>query len=163
MRLEDALQQQTFRSEFEKAVVNVLYSSNWLEQQHVPLYKAHGLTLQQYNILRILRGQYPNPATVNLLIDRMLDKQSNASRLVEKLRQKNLLERKICEKDRRRVDVVITQQGLDLLNQLDDRLAELHETLNVLTPEEAAQLNALLDKLRTHEAVQLPADFRADC
>ena len=93
MRLEKEIKSKTFKDPFEKLVVNIIYTWNWLNYWHNQQFKKYGISQQQYNILRILRGQYPNPATVNLLKERMLDKMSNASRLVEKLRQKGLVER----------------------------------------------------------------------
>jgi DNA-binding MarR family transcriptional regulator len=104
--------------------------------------------MQQYNILRILRGQYPKPATIKLIKERMLDKMSDASRIVEKLRLKGLVERTICPNDRRNVDVCITEKGLGLLTQLDKHDGEVDAKLSSLNTEEVAQLNSLLDKLR---------------
>jgi DNA-binding MarR family transcriptional regulator len=155
MRLEDEIKQKKFKSEYHKLIVNIIYSNNWLLGNHAQYLKPYGISLQQFNILRILRGQYPKAATVNLLIDRMLDKMSNASRLVEKLRMKGLIERKINESDRRAVDVLITQKGLDLLDelsQMDDKL----EVMSVLTESEARELNNLLDKMRDKGSPRLP-------
>jgi DNA-binding MarR family transcriptional regulator len=98
--------------------------------------------------LRILRGQYPKPATVNLLIDRMLDKSSNASRIVDRLLVKNLVTRRICKKDRRSVDVVITEKGLELLKMIDSLQPKWRKEFETLSGEEAKKLNNLLDKLR---------------
>jgi len=102
--------------------------------------------MPQFNILRILRGQHPQPATINLLIERMLDKTSNASRLVDKLEAKGLVTRKQCPNDRRTVDVMITAAGLNLLLQMDKE--DIYQSLNNLTGQEAEQLNLLLDKIR---------------
>ena len=110
--------------------------------------KAFGISPQQYNILRILKGQFPNAASVNLLIERMLDKMSNASRLVEKLKQKGLVERKTCEKDRRQVDVLITDKGIKLLEEMNTKLKDIQSDYQTITEEEARELNRLLDKLR---------------
>ena len=85
----------------------------------IEIFKPFDLTLQQYNVLRILRGQYPNPITVIAIIERMLDKMSNASRLVDKLLAKDLVIRRLCPHDRRAVDVIITEKGLELLEKLD--------------------------------------------
>ncbi len=148
MRLEDAIKQKKFENEFQKAVVNILFTSGWVSAQSTQQLKPHGISIQQYNILRILRGQFPNPATVNLLIDRMLDKMSNASRLVEKLRQKELLERRECSMDRRQVDVIITDKGLALLAIIDEENKTYYQSTNHITKEEAQQLNELLDKIR---------------
>jgi len=112
------------------------------------LFKPYGITLPQYNILRILRGQHPKPATVNLLIDRMLDKTSNASRIVDKLETKEFVTRKQCPDDRRTVDVLITQKGLDLLEEMD-KVEGGHQTGIInLSEADAKELNRILDQIR---------------
>jgi DNA-binding MarR family transcriptional regulator len=148
MRIEDEIKQKQFRNEYDKLIINLLYTGGWVNANNSRQLKPYRVSVQQYNILRILRGQHPNPATVNLLKERMLDKMSNASRLVEKLRVKGLVERRICEHDRRAVDVIITQKGLDLLAEIDALLNSWEEQFKALTPEEASTLNSLLDKLR---------------
>jgi DNA-binding MarR family transcriptional regulator len=125
-----------------------MYTSSWIHSRIAARLKPHGITPQQYNILRILRGQYPNPARVHLLEQRMLDRMSNASRLVERLRQKSLVERTICKKDRRAVDVVITKQGLDLLEVLDETEKEWIREFKSIDKNEAKRLNQILDTLR---------------
>jgi DNA-binding MarR family transcriptional regulator len=95
-----------------------------------------------------LKGQYPEAATVNLLIDRMLDKSSNASRIVERLRQKGLIKRKICKVDRRRVDVIITELGLELVDKASRDLEKIQSSKLGLSESEAITLSELLDKLR---------------
>lgn len=148
MGISEDIKQSHFKSEFNKAVINVIYTNSWLNQYQVGFFKRFDITTPQYNLLRILRGQYPNPATVNLLIERMLDKSSNASRIVDKLEQKGLVLRKQCSKDRRAVDVVITEKGLELLAEIDGALEEWENKLNNLSEEECATLNHLLDKMR---------------
>lgn len=147
-RLEDEIQQRTFRSNRQRLLVNILFTSNWLNAIQSRMLKEHGISPQQYNILRILRGQHPDPATINLLRERMLDKMSNASRLVEKLRQKGLVERRVCKSDRRAVDVLITDAGLHLLDQLTPMEREWEALLAHLDEGEASTLNVLLDKMR---------------
>ncbi len=148
MKLEDEILQKHFRNEYHKATVNVIFSYNWLVDYQAKLFKPYGITMQQYNILRILRGQHPNPATIKLIKERMLDKMSDASRIVEKLRLKGLVDRNICPNDRRNVDVCITEKGLELLAQLDKHDDETDAKLATLNKEEITQLNRLLDKLR---------------
>lgn len=114
MKLEDEIVQKNFRSEAHKLGVNIIFTFNWVDNFHSCLMKRYGLTSQQFNILRILRGQYPSPANIKLLRERMLDKMSDASRIVEKLRTKGFVERNTNESDRRACDVIITQKGLDL-------------------------------------------------
>lgn len=150
MKIEEAIQQKRFADEYEKLVVNLLYTSKWIEYREGQLFRKYDLTLPQYNVLRILKGQHPESASVNLLIERMIDKSSNASRIVEKLRKKGLVDRKTCPDDRRRVDVVITDSGLKILRDAGIELKELHRHYaDVISKNEAEQLNALLDKLRT--------------
>ncbi len=149
MKIEDEIKQPVFKSEHHKAYINVLYTSNWLQLVQSSVFKPFGITLPQYNVLRILRGQFPQPATVSLLIERMLDKTSNASRIVDKLEAKGLVTRKQCSHDRRTVDVIITEKGLLLLSTMDALDGGSMGGIQKLTGEEAAELNRLLDKVRS--------------
>lgn len=148
MKLEDEIKQLKFKSEYHKLGVNIIYTANWLSHSHNKHCRKYDISSEQFNILRILRGQYPESATVNLLIDRMLNKMSNASRLVEKLRKKGLVERQINETDRRACDVIITKKGLDLLSELDKTEKEWNKMISHLSAKESRTLNQLLDKLR---------------
>lgn len=150
MSIETDIKQSTpFRSPYQRVIVNLLYTSNWIAGSQTQLLKPYKLTLQQYNVLRILRGQSPNPIKVSDITERMLDKMSNASRLVDKLVAKKLVLRTECPSDRRAVDVVITEKGLDLLKQLDARQNEWNAMLeSKMTAEEAESLSLLLDRLR---------------
>lgn len=148
MEIGKEIKQEKFKNEYQKMLVNILFTSSWLSSKHACSLKPYGISVQQYNILRILRGQYPSPVTINLLIDRMLDKNSNASRLVEKLRLKKLVERAICPNDRRAVNVLITHKGLTLLTELDKQEELFLKELRNLNSKEAESLSLLLDKLR---------------
>jgi DNA-binding MarR family transcriptional regulator len=148
MKLEDEIKQSKFKNEYHKLGVNIIYTANWLTLHHSKRCKEHDITPEQFNLLRILRGQYPEPATVNLLIERMLNKMSNASRLVEKLRKKGLVERLICKEDRRACDVIISKNGLDLLSKIDKEEGEWNKLISHISENEAKNLNKLLDKLR---------------
>ena len=148
MDISKEIKQEAFKSEFSKAVINTIYTNAWLHQRQFDLFRSCDLTTPQFNILRILRGQYPNPSTVNLLIERMLDKSSNASRIVDKLEQKGLVVRKQCAGDRRAVDVFISTKGLSVLEEMDEKMAKWEADHNNLTEKEAATLNKLLDKMR---------------
>ena len=141
MKIEDAIKQSKFKNEYEKLVVNILYTAGWIELEISRIFKEYGITIQQYNILRILRGQYPKPATINMLIGRMIDKMSNASRLVDKLLAKKLVVRNICKNDRRKVDVLITQKGLEILSLIDDRTEFRKILVSSLNTAEAKKLN----------------------
>ena len=148
MKLEDEIQQKKFKSIQQKAMLNLIYTTNWLTSKQDSLFKDSGITVQQYNVLRILRGQYPNPCSIKLFKERMLDRMSDTSRIVDKLLTKKLLQRNECPDDRRSVNVVITDQGLKLLKSLDyiDDLSK--QSLKSLTTAEINTLNELLDKLR---------------
>ncbi|HEX5001994.1 MAG TPA: MarR family transcriptional regulator [Bacteroidia bacterium] len=149
MEIEKEIRQQTkFNSEYEKMAVNILYTAGWMDGINNRRLKPFGITTQQYNILRILRGQHPLPVTVNMLIERMLDKSSNASRLVEKLRLKDLVNRCTSDSDKRAVNVTITQKGLTLLKEIGNQQLSFEKTFHTLSKKEAEQLNTLLDKLR---------------
>ncbi|MBE2189592.1 MAG: MarR family transcriptional regulator [Desulfobulbaceae bacterium] len=148
MKLEDEIKQSKFKSEHHKMVLNIIFTAHWVELQNTRMLKPFGISPQQFNILRILRGQYPNPASITLLQDRMMDKMSNASRLVEKLRIKGYIERIQCEEDRRQCDVFISKKGLEILKELDEIIDKQNETFEELTHEEAKIVNELLDKLR---------------
>jgi len=148
MTINEAIQTNSFVTVHQKAIVNLTYTHSWLQLKHTDWLKPYGLSIQQFNILRILRGQFPDPASVNLLIDRMVDKNSNVSRLVEKLRIKKLVIRKPNQIDRRQVDILITDCGLKLLKELDEKYAVFEKQFHHLTPIEAEKLSLLLDKLR---------------
>lgn len=150
--IEEAIQQPKFKSSIHRVQVNVLYTSNWLNHRTMTSLKPYGLSLQQFNILRILRGRGGNPATVKLLTERMLDKMSNASRLVDKLKDKGLVDRLECASDRRRVDIMITEQGLEVLELASAAVtSQVDKPSQALTDEEANQLSKLLDKFRGGE------------
>ena len=148
MRLEEEIKQKEFKNEYAKSVVNLIYTFNWLDTQTRDFMKKFDITSQQFNILRILRGQQPAPATINLLKERMLDKMCDASRMVERLKTKALVERRVCEEDRRAVDIIITKKGLDLLAKIDKEMPDHEKMMKNLSPTEIKQLNNLLDKLR---------------
>ena len=149
MEIEKEIKQnKSFTSEYQKLTVNILFTSTWLGTKHNKMFKPYGISTQQYNILRILRGQLPNPASVSLLQDRMLDKMSNASRLVDKLKLKKLVERKECKADRRQVDIIITEKGLELLKTINKDVETAENEFKTITLAEAKELNRILDKLR---------------
>ncbi len=148
MKLEEEIKQSKFRNEKHKLAVNIIYSYSWLMNKQTELFAEHDITGNQYNILRILRGQHPKPATVNLLKERMVDKMSDTSRLVERLRVKKYVQRELCPNDRRRVNVSITQKGLDVLAEIDklnDRYDAFFKNLSI---EDSKVINELLDKMR---------------
>ncbi len=162
MTLEKDIQQKEFRSEPQKAILNILFTCYFIQDQMNTVFKRYDITRQQYNVLRILRGQHPGHASVNLIRDRMLDKMSDASRIVERLRLKDLVTRKSAEHDKRAVEVTITESGLKLLDEMQGSIDEFEALLDNLSEQETMQLNGLLDKIRegkieTHELLRAEA------
>lgn len=135
-----------------KTVINLIYTSRLVEEKNNTLFKEHDITGQQYNVLRILRGQKGNPANLSTLQERMVDKNSNTTRLVDKLISKELVKRQVCKQNRRKVEIFITPKGLELLAQLDP-LTEASNALAIknLNAAELETFNVLLDKLRDNE------------
>lgn len=148
LKLEDEIQQKKFKSEQHKLAINIIYTFNWISYKVQTKFKDQDITVQQFNVLRILRGQYPNPCNLKLIKARMLDRMSDASRIVDKLHSKGLVERKESLTDRRNVELLITEKGLDLLKSLDHIDEDYKETFKNLTTPEMKELNALLDKAR---------------
>ena len=151
MSINEDIKQKEFKSAYHKATINIIYTNNWISQLNQKVFKSFGLTNPQFNILRILRGQYPNASTVNLLIERMLDKSSNASRIVDKLEAKGLVIRKQCPSDRRAVDVYISEVGLELLEKMDAEMEPLEQRNKHLNEQESEELSRLLDKMRASD------------
>ncbi|MDQ3112001.1 MAG: MarR family transcriptional regulator [Bacteroidota bacterium] len=148
MKLEEEIKQKSFNSAYHRMTLNILFTASWLNTQTIRILKPFGITPQQYNVLRILRGQNQKPASVGLIQERMLDKSSNASRLIDKLVEKKLIERKTCPEDRRQVDIKINQKGLDLLEELEPHISQMDNVFKNLTEEEARIAGDLIDKLR---------------
>ncbi len=145
-RIEDEIQQHTFTSIQQKVVVNLIYTSHWLENKQQEFFKTFGITGQQFNILRILKGHYPKSISGTEIKSRMLDRNSDVSRLLDRLDSKNLITKKTCPNDKRATDVFITEQGIALLREIDK--FQKYDRLLSLSPEEANLLSDLLDKSR---------------
>ena len=148
MKIEEEIKQKSFRDEYHKLSVNIQFTSNWLGSQHTKTLRLFGISSQQYNVLRILKGQYPKPSSLVLIRERMLDKESNASRLIDKLVSSVLVERIQCPNDRRQVEITVTKKGIDLLDQMNPMVNEISNCMKSLSEKEAETLNSLLDKLR---------------
>lgn len=148
MPLEEDIKQEKFLNEFEKVAVNILFTSSWLYNVNATRLKQYDITPEQFNVLRILRGSHPQALMLADITCRMIDKSSNATRLVEKLRLKGLVKREICEGNRRQVDISITDKGLGVLRKIDSDEGEWLSTLKNITKAEAQELNRVLDKLR---------------
>jgi len=147
MGIEKDIQQHVFRNEYQKATVNIIFSAGWINEKVKAFFEPEDITSQQYNILRILRGS-KHPMSTLQIRERMLDKMSDTSRIVERLLKKGLVEKKVCVTDKRLVDVLISKKGLIVLEKLDKKNPELDSMLQALSPEEAKMLNDLLDKIR---------------
>ena len=148
MSLEKEIHQREFRNDYQKAIVNILYTYNYVVGRMNDLFKAYDITRQQYNVLRILRGQHPGHASILLIRERMLDKMSDASRIVERLRLKELVTRKFGAIDKRSVEVSITAKGLSLLQRMDPDVNKMEKIFSHLDDKEIHELNVLLDKIR---------------
>ncbi len=148
MKLEEEIKQKKFFSEYQKLAVNIFFTHSWLVSLQRKLFDKNNITLAQYNILRILRGQKQNPVSVSLLKDRMIDKMCDVSRLIERLRTKGLVKRYACSEDRRKTNIIITKKGLLLLEKLDIKEKQFLNNLKTINKTEAKTLNTLLDKLR---------------
>ncbi len=148
MQIDKEIQSDKFDDNYHRAVVNLVFTYGWLTNLTREQFEKYNITQQQFNVLRILRGQYPKPATVNLIKERMLDKMSDASRIVDRLVQKQLVSRCTNNKDRRAVDIRISEQGLDILAKIDKEYRPSDLLHKNLTEDEAGKLSALLDKLR---------------
>ncbi|GAB4130011.1 MAG: MarR family transcriptional regulator [Raineya sp.] len=145
--IEEAIQSR-FRNEKHKAIVNILYTAKCIESKIDSFIKPYQLTHQQYNILRIVRGAVGKPVSLKYIKERMLDKMPDASRVVDKLYQKNLLKRVECSQDRRSVDITITEKGLALLAQMDENAEKMDNLLDALQETELRSLNHLLNLAR---------------
>jgi DNA-binding MarR family transcriptional regulator len=148
MKIEQEIKQnKKFISNKEKALVNLLYTSNWYNTSSTGLLKDFEITVQQYNVLRILRGKFPNTTTCGEIKEVMLDKNPDLTRLVDRLVQKEFVVRSFNENNRRQVLVKISKKGLNLLSKLDPIIEKQTESTNI-TEKEAETLSNLLDKLR---------------
>ena len=150
MTIEEEIKQRRFKNEYHKLVVNLQFTSNWLRSMQTKKLRKFKISAQQYNVLRILKGQYPNPSSLMLIRERMLDKESNASRLIDKLVFNGLTKRVQCPNDRRQVEITITEKGLQLLQDMDPFIDSETKRLECLSKEDAILLNQLLDKLRSN-------------
>jgi DNA-binding MarR family transcriptional regulator len=148
MKLEEEIKQPHFKTPYHRMAVNIMFTGSWIYNELSGQLRQYDLSLPQHNVLSILKGQYPNPCTLGLIQERMLDRESNATRLVDKLLQKGLVNRCQCPENRRKVDIVITPAGLALLEKTAALIDNIQSRYETLTPEEAILLDTLLDKLR---------------
>jgi DNA-binding MarR family transcriptional regulator len=147
MGIEKDIQQTHFRNEFQKMGINIIYTANWLNEKMGQILSTEDITQQQYNILRILRGSDVPLSTLKIR-ERMLDKMSDTSRIVDRLVVKGLVEKSACIKDKRLVDITLSKKGLLLLEKLDSLNEPIDSILKGVTEKEATAINQILDKLR---------------
>lgn len=149
MRIEEIIKSTVSIDDAKKVVLNIMYTQNVVSEKFNDVLKPYDLSGEQYNVLRILRGQKGNPANMCVIQERMIAKNSNTTRLIDKLLLKDLVTREVCPENRRKIEVLITQKGLDLLTELDPKVLENERLFaNNLTQEELVQLNTLLEKYR---------------
>jgi DNA-binding MarR family transcriptional regulator len=150
MTIEKDISQPKFRNEYQKSAINLIYTYNWMNEQMKKIFDQYDITPQQFNILRILRGA-GEPISTLQIRQRMLDKMSDTSRIVDRIVKKGFVKKNTCKTDRRLVDVIITDKGKKLLEKLDARSGEMDAILTNLTINDAKALNDLLDKIRSSE------------
>jgi MarR family transcriptional regulator, 2-MHQ and catechol-resistance regulon repressor len=148
MGIEKDIQQAKFRNPHQKAGINLIYTLAWMREKTKAIFDSEDITAQQFNILRILRGSFPAPLSTLQIRERMLEKMSDTSRIVDRLIAKGLVKKVTCKNDRRLVDVIITDKGKKMLERLDARQDEIDGVLGNLSEKDANILSDLLDKLR---------------
>jgi DNA-binding MarR family transcriptional regulator len=149
MKIEEELQQAHFENEQVKAHVNVLFTASIMYNRMLSRLKKYGLSHEQFNVLRILRGQQKRSICQRDILSRMIDRSSNLTHIITRLKDKQLIAVEKSEVDRREYKITITKEGLSLLKKIDrEQFADDSPPLNLLTDEEAAMLNNLLDKMR---------------
>jgi DNA-binding MarR family transcriptional regulator len=152
MTLETDIHQQVFRTEYQKSIINLIFTFNWVNEKINKHFEPFDITQQQFNILRILRGA-GQPLSTLQIRQRMLDKMSDTSRIVDRLVKKGLVKKTTCREDRRLVDILLTDKGKKLLQTMDGLNEEMESIFKYLSEEEARQLNTLLDKIRTIDQI----------
>ena len=145
--IEKLIVQKKFKSSYQKNMISLFYTVNLLSDYQQKFFKDSKITRQQYNALRILKGQYPESSTVGLIKERLIDKNSDASRMVDRLCRHEFVERLESKTDTRAVDVRITKKGLKLLDKLSDKVDDFESPLRVLSKKESELLNTTLDKI----------------
>ena len=149
MKIEDAIKQSSFRNEWQKASINIILTHSFLLKKIKTLLRPFGISIPQYNVLRILNGHFPEPISTSEIAKRMLDESSDASRIVDRMHTKGWVEKGVCKSDRRLVDVIISEKGQKLISELNKMNEDLDMILgDKLTEKESELLNNLLDKIR---------------
>ena len=147
MSIDKDISQTVFKSEYQRAIINLIFTYNWTTERLRVIFDKEDLTMQQFNILRMLRGN-DKPLSTLQIRERMLDKMSDTSRIVDRLIRKGLVKKVICKTDKRLVDVSITERGKKVLRKIDQQEDEISKIVQALSETEAKKLNKLLDKVR---------------
>ncbi|POY36410.1 MarR family transcriptional regulator [Solitalea longa] len=149
MKIEQEILQEKFEDSYQKAIINLIFTNNWLRDLQNEHFKQYDILPQHFNILRIIRGKHPNPVSPGEIKKVMLDKGNDITRLLDKMVVKELIDRKLCEHNRRKMDITITDKGLELLTAIDVPLTIFLDSIkNRFSKHDAEQLSDLLDKLR---------------
>ena len=148
MSIDKDIQQLKFRNPYQKAAINLIYTLSWMREKTKSVFEAEDITPQQFNILRILRGSFPQPLSTLQIRERMLEKMSDTSRIVDRLIAKGFVKKITCKDDRRLVDIIISNKGKKVLERLDTRQDEIDGVLSNLSEKDADILSNLLDKIR---------------
>lgn len=151
MSIEKDIKQKSFKNPYNKVTVNVMFTTGWLFNKYAKILRPYNLTEQQYSVLKILRECYPRTSTVNYILEGMIDKMSNASRLVDKLVAKDLAKKVKSQFDLRSVDILLTEKGIVLMDELTKIMHEYENSFYGLDEKEIKLLNSLLEKLRNKE------------
>ena len=148
MKLEDAIKSNKFRNNTHKAALNILYTAWWLKTVMSKELKEYGLTHEQYNVLRILKGKHPEQICVKEITCRMIERNSNVPRIVDRLEAKKLVKRVASDTDKRETKIVLTQAGINILQHSTDRINKIMDDAIVISEKKAALLNQVLEELR---------------
>lgn len=152
MKIEDVIQTKIELPVTKKVIVNLLYTENWVSDKISSALKPFDISIQQFNVLRILKGQEGKPANLSTIQERMVNKMSNTTRLVDKLIKKEFVTRIICPSNRRKVEITITQEGITFLDQVSIVMDQFEkEATSNLSPQELITLNDLLNKIRNNK------------
>jgi DNA-binding MarR family transcriptional regulator len=146
--IKDEIKQNHFDSPQQEASINLIFTHSFINSQMKSVLKTYNVSPQQFNVLRILRGIFPEKVSSGYIKERMIDKESNITRLIDKLIYKQYVSRDICPANRRKMDIAITETGLTDLKLMDELVKKIDTTFNNLDDKEATELNRLLDKIR---------------
>ncbi len=150
MKIEEAIKQSKFENSYQKAIINIIYTANWLRDQQQETFKDYDILPQHYNVLRIVNGRYPNAISPGEIKEVMLDKGNDVTRLIDKLVKKGFVKRNTCESNRRKIDIIITKEGINFLKQISEPFKKQIQLLTkALHEKDAEKLSNLLDKFRT--------------